>query len=70
MGFLACLHHHLRAHIGGFLRDRHAATSVEYAVMLALVLIVMISAISQVGSETNGMWSGIIGNLQEVGFIP
>lgn len=56
--------------ISVLLRDSCGATSVEYAVMLALVLVVMIGAISQVGSETNGLWSGIIGNLQEVGFIP
>jgi len=53
-----------------FICEEHGATTVEYAVILALLLAVMIGAISQVGSQTNGLWSGIISDLQAVGFIP
>ncbi|MGB9688848.1 Flp family type IVb pilin [Thermogutta sp.] len=53
-----------------FICEEDGATTVEYAVMLALLLAVMIGAISQVGSQTNGLWSGIISGLQAVGFIP
>ncbi|MBC7351026.1 MAG: Flp family type IVb pilin [Thermogutta sp.] len=53
-----------------FIGEEDGATTVEYAVMLALLIAVMIGAISQVGSQTNGLWSGIISDLQAVGFIP
>jgi Flp pilus assembly pilin Flp len=32
---------------------------VEYAVMLALILIIMIGAITSTGGEAGGMWSGV-----------
>lgn len=52
-----------------FLRDEEAATTVEYAVMLALVLGVLIGAIAAFGRQTGGMWGGIQSDLQTVGFI-
>lgn len=63
---------HLRAAkrwLWHFRSDIEAATSVEYAVMLALILLATISAIAGVGDGTNGMWSGIIHRLNDVGFI-
>jgi pilus assembly protein Flp/PilA len=39
-----------------FLRDDDGPTAVEYAVMLALVLMAVISAITAVGNSTQGMW--------------
>lgn len=39
-----------------FLRDDSAATAVEYAVMLALIIGVAIGAISFFGSEAGGSW--------------
>ncbi|MGQ9607385.1 MAG: Flp family type IVb pilin [Thermogutta sp.] len=51
-------------------REEDAATTVEYAVMLGLILLTALGAIGTFGSETGGLWSGIIGKLQAVGFIP
>lgn len=51
-----------------FLRDAEAATAVEYAVMLALVLISVISAIAAVGGRAGGFWGGIQTNLNAAGF--
>jgi pilus assembly protein Flp/PilA len=39
-----------------FLIDEQGPTAVEYAVMLALVLIAVISAINAVGNSTSAMW--------------
>jgi pilus assembly protein Flp/PilA len=38
-------------------RDDQAATAVEYAVLLALILVAVISAISAVGDSTHGIWA-------------
>jgi pilus assembly protein Flp/PilA len=38
-------------------RDEDAATAVEYAVMLALVLVVIISAINAVGNTSSNLWA-------------
>ncbi|HOP78103.1 MAG TPA: Flp family type IVb pilin [Thermogutta sp.] len=50
-------------------RDETAATAVEYAVMLALIIAVMMGTISQFGSETHGLWSGSIDRLTAAGFM-
>ena len=49
-------------------RQEDAATAVEYAVMLALILVAVISAIGSVGAETGGMWGGIDTDLSAAGF--
>ena len=51
-----------------FLRDDQAATAVEYAVMLAMIIMTAIAAISSFGSATNGLWGGIDGDLDAHGF--
>lgn len=51
-----------------FLRQTEAATAVEYAVILALILLAVISSIAAVGSEAGGWWGGIDTNLQSAGF--
>ena len=38
-------------------RDDQAATAVEYAVLLALILIAIIAAINAVGNTTSGIWA-------------
>ncbi|MGC8640085.1 MAG: Flp family type IVb pilin [Isosphaeraceae bacterium] len=38
-------------------RDETAATAVEYAVMLALILVVVMSAINAVGNTSSGLWA-------------
>lgn len=52
-----------------FVRGESGATAVEYAVMLALIIMVMIGTIGQFGSETHGLWSGSIDRLDAVGFM-
>ncbi len=49
-------------------RQEDAATAVEYAVMLALILIAIIGAIGSVGSQTGGLWGNIDGDLITAGF--
>jgi Flp pilus assembly pilin Flp len=39
------------------LREEHAATAVEYSVMLALILLAVIAAVATVGQGTGGMFS-------------
>ncbi len=40
-----------------FLEDESGPTAVEYAVMLALIIIVCIGAIASVGQQTADLWS-------------
>jgi pilus assembly protein Flp/PilA len=42
--------------VRSFLLDEQGPTAVEYAVMLALVLVAIISAINAVGNSTSAMW--------------
>ena len=51
-----------------FLRDEEAASAVEYAVMLALILLAVYGAVGMVGAQSGGMWGGIDENLTEAGF--
>ncbi|MGC4001921.1 MAG: Flp family type IVb pilin [Pirellulales bacterium] len=51
-----------------FLRDDDGTTSVEYAVMLAMILIAVIAAIGTVGTQTGGMWGKNQSQLQDAGF--
>lgn len=51
------------------LRNEDAVTSVEYAVVLALILMTILGAIGSLGSETGGMWGGIQNELEDIGFI-
>lgn len=40
-----------------FLRGEEAATAVEYAVMLALIIMTCIGAIATVGQQTATLWT-------------
>ncbi len=51
-----------------FLRDDEAATAVEYAVMLALILLSVIGAIGTVGANSGGMWGNIDAKLNATPF--
>ncbi len=53
-----------------FARDEEAATAVEYAVMLALILGAVIGSIGAVGQTTGGMWGNNESQLKAVGFVP
>ena len=44
------------------LRDEDGPTAVEYAVMLALIILTAMSAIVSVGNTANYMWSDLIKN--------
>ena len=50
------------------IRDEEAATAVEYAVLLALILMGVIGAIGSFGSEAGGLWGGIESNLDATEF--
>ena len=49
-------------------RDDEAATAVEYAVLLALILVAVIGAIATFGSQTGGLWGGIDTKLDSTQF--
>ena len=51
-----------------FFLEEEAATAVEYAVVLAMILMTLISAIGLVGAQAGGMWAGIVNNLHDIGF--
>jgi pilus assembly protein Flp/PilA len=55
--------------IYNFLREEEAATAVEYAVMLALIIVAVIGAIGSVATRAGGMWGGIMAALRAVGFV-
>jgi pilus assembly protein Flp/PilA len=42
-----------------FLKEESGPTAVEYAVMLALILVVIIAAVATIGHETNDMYNNI-----------
>jgi pilus assembly protein Flp/PilA len=44
------------ASIHRFLQADDAATAAEYAVLLALILLALISAVTAVGNSTSGLW--------------
>ena len=47
------------------LSDDDGATTVEYAVMLALILAAVIGAVTMLGTEAGGWWGGIDSSLQQ-----
>ncbi len=49
--------HALTQHLVRFLEAEDGPTAVEYAVMLALIIVVCITAIATLGSNTNGVFS-------------
>ena len=50
-----------------FFVDEEAATAVEYAVLLALILVAIIGTIGALGSTTGGLWGDIDNDLQSHG---
>ena len=51
-----------------FVREEEAATAVEYAVMLGLILMTVIGAIGTFGANSGSLWGGIVDDLAAVGF--
>jgi pilus assembly protein Flp/PilA len=48
--------------------DDSGTTAVEYAVMLAMILMVLIGSVAFFGTAQNGSWGKINGNLTAHGF--
>ena len=42
-----------------FLKEESGPTAVEYAVMLALILIVIFAAVANIGTTTSGMFNNV-----------
>ena len=49
----------IASYLLGFLRDESGPTAVEYAAMLALILIACVNAVSSVGHVTSGTFSKV-----------
>ena len=47
------------AKVTRFLRDEDGPTAVEYAVMLALIIVVCVAAITTLGSNANNTFSNV-----------
>jgi pilus assembly protein Flp/PilA len=47
----------MRKQLLRFFREEEAVTAVEYAVLLALILVAVIVAIDAVGSTSSGIWA-------------
>jgi pilus assembly protein Flp/PilA len=45
--------------VASFLRDEEGPTAVEYAVMLALIIVVCVAAITTLGSNANNTFSNV-----------
>lgn len=43
----------------GFLRKEDGPTAVEYAVMLALILVAIVAAVGNIGGTTNDMYNNL-----------
>lgn len=43
----------------GLLKDRRAATAVEYGLILSLIFLAMIVAVQGLGQETVNMWDNV-----------
>ena len=50
-----------------FLTEDTAATAVEYAVMLAMIIMTMIGAISAFGGDTGGLWGNVQNEMEAHG---
>ena len=51
-----------------FLREEQAATAVEYAVMLALILLAMVGTIKALGGASGSMWGSNYNQMKSAGF--
>lgn len=51
-----------------FIRDEDGPTSVEYAVLLAAILLAVIGTVGTIGAQSGGLWDGNNNKLEAVGF--
>jgi pilus assembly protein Flp/PilA len=49
----------LKKRVVAFLEEEDGPTAVEYAVMLALIIVVLIAAVSSIGSTTSAMYDNL-----------
>ena len=54
----------MRQHIAAFLRDRSAATAVEYGLITALVMLAIVVGITAAGTQMNTMFGNLAAVLQ------
>lgn len=54
--------------IRSFISDEDGPTAVEYAVMLAAILLTVIATIGAIGSTSGGIWSENNQKLEDAGF--
>jgi pilus assembly protein Flp/PilA len=52
---------------GSFLRSTDGPTATEYAIMLALIVLVAVAAISSLGTKTSSVFSTIDGSIPTPG---
>lgn len=52
------------SHLLRLCRDDQAAAAVEYAVLLALILVAVVTAINAVGNDTHGIWANDANQIQ------
>jgi pilus assembly protein Flp/PilA len=57
----------LRQSVVNFLKNEDGPTAVEYAVMLALIIVVCITAITTLGSNANNTFSYVGGQVGKTG---
>jgi Flp pilus assembly pilin Flp len=53
--------------IANFLKSDEAVTAVEYAVMLAMILLAAFSAIGFFGLKTAGLWDSMVSKVHAIG---
>jgi len=54
-------------HIRSFLKSEDGPTAVEYAVMLALIIVVCLTAIQAIGTNANATFNSVAGSLPSGG---
>lgn len=54
--------------IRSLIRDDDGPTSVEYAVLLAAILMTVIGTVGAIGAQSGGLWDGNNSKLEAVGF--
>ena len=57
----------IRKNVVNFLKNEDGPTAVEYAVMLALIVVVCIAAITTLGSNANNTFSNVAGKATPAG---
>jgi pilus assembly protein Flp/PilA len=54
----------MRQYLMNFVRDENGATAIEYGLIAALIAVVIISAVTVVGTKLSTTFSNVSGNLK------